>query len=95
MSWLLQVCELDIIFNFHKVCMLRRGVAGGRAAGGGVRGVGLTRSWCGAGVQAYYILDELLLAGHLQEANKREVLHVTAVQDELMDESKEGQGKRR
>ena len=46
-------------------------------------------------LQAYYILDELLLAGHLQEANKREVLHVTAVQDELMDESKEGQGKRR
>ena len=52
------VCELDIIFNFHK---------------------------------AYYILDELLLAGQLQEANKREILHVTAVQDELMDEAKEGQ----
>ena len=44
------VCELDIIFNFHK---------------------------------AYYILDELLLGGELQESNKREVLRVTAVQDDL------------
>ena len=44
------VCELDIIFNFHK---------------------------------AYYILDELLLGGELQETNKREVLRVCTAQDDL------------
>jgi AP-1 complex subunit sigma 1/2 len=44
------VCELDIIFNFHK---------------------------------AYYILDEMLIGGELQETNKREVLRVTAAQDDL------------
>jgi len=51
------VCELDIIFNFHK---------------------------------AYYILDEVLLGGELQESNKREVLRVCAAQDDLMmdDEAK-------
>ena len=50
------VCELDIIFNFHK---------------------------------AYYILDELLIGGELQETNKREILRVTAAQDDL---SKEEEG---
>jgi AP-1 complex subunit sigma 1/2 len=44
------VCELDVIFNFHK---------------------------------AHYMLDELLIGGELQETNKREVLRVTAAQDEL------------
>ena len=51
------VCELDIIFNFHK---------------------------------AYYILDELLIGGELQETNKREVLRVTAAQDELSRDADEG-----
>ncbi len=32
---------------------------------------------------AHYILDELLIGGELQETNKREVLRVTAAQDEL------------
>ena len=93
------MCELDIIFNFHKV---RMGHGARRVGGSAVcQGRALTRNFPApspphhALLQAYYILDELLLAGHLQEANKREVLHVTAVQDELMDESKEGQGKRR
>ncbi len=44
------VCELDVIFNFHK---------------------------------AYYILDEVFLAGELQESNKREVLRVITEQDRL------------
>lgn len=44
------VCELDIIFNFHK---------------------------------AYYLLDEVLLGGELQESNKREVLRVCAAQDDM------------
>ena len=34
--------------------------------------------------QAYYILDEILIGGELQETNKKEVLRVTAAQDELM-----------
>jgi len=46
------VCELDLIFNFHK---------------------------------AYYILDELVIAGELQETSKREVLKACATQDALMD----------
>ena len=33
--------------------------------------------------KAYYILDELLIGGELQESNKREILRVTAMQDEL------------
>lgn len=44
------VCELDIIFYFHK---------------------------------AYYILDELIIGGELQETNKREILRVTAAQDDM------------
>jgi len=51
-----QVCELDIIFNFHK---------------------------------AYYILDELLIGGQLQESSKAEILRVCAAQDDLMDEQKD------
>ena len=51
------VCELDIIFNFHK---------------------------------AYYILDELLLGGELQETNKREVLRVCTAQDDLAAEDEGG-----
>ncbi len=47
------VCELDIIFNFHK---------------------------------AYYILDELLIGGELQETSKREVLRVAGAQDEMMED---------
>lgn len=47
------VCELDIIFNFHK---------------------------------AYYILDELLIGGELQESSKREILRVCAAQDDLMED---------
>ncbi|KAK9109589.1 hypothetical protein Sjap_017649 [Stephania japonica] len=51
------VCELDLIFNFHK---------------------------------AYYILDELLLAGELQEPSKRTVIRLTAAQDSLVKMAKEG-----
>ena len=41
------MCELDLIFNFHK---------------------------------AYYILDELIMAGELQETNKKAVLRSVAAQ---------------
>mmetsp|Transcript_88890 Transcript_88890/g.250831 ORF Transcript_88890/g.250831 Transcript_88890/m.250831 type:complete len:153 (-) Transcript_88890:204-662(-) len=47
------VCELDLIFNFHK---------------------------------AYYILDEIVISGELQETSKRAVLHHIAEQDVMMQE---------
>ena len=46
------VCELDLIFNFHK---------------------------------AYFILDELIIAGELQETSKKTVLRLVAQQDALQD----------
>ena len=46
------VCELDLIFNFHK---------------------------------AYYILDELLIAGELQESSKKKALIACTEQDMLME----------
>eukprot|EP00161_Ancyromonas_sigmoides_P016132 TRINITY_DN428_c2_g1_i1.p1 TRINITY_DN428_c2_g1~~TRINITY_DN428_c2_g1_i1.p1 ORF type:complete len:181 (+),score=97.97 TRINITY_DN428_c2_g1_i1:80-544(+) len=47
------VCELDLIFNFHK---------------------------------AYYVLDELVIAGELQEPSKKCVLRMTAAQDAMMED---------
>ncbi|KAH9287956.1 hypothetical protein KI387_032073, partial [Taxus chinensis] len=53
------VCELDLIFNFHK---------------------------------AYYILDELLIAGELLEPSKKTVARVIAAQDSLVESAKEQEG---
>lgn len=50
----LQVCELDIIFNFEK---------------------------------AYFILDELLVGGEIQETSKKNVLKAIAAQDVLQEVS--------
>ncbi|KAF5728799.1 AP-1 complex subunit sigma-1-like [Tripterygium wilfordii] len=50
------VCELDLIFNFHK---------------------------------AYYILDELVIAGELQESSKRSVIRLMTAQDSLVEMAKE------
>ncbi|KDD76391.1 small chain of clathrin adaptor complex [Helicosporidium sp. ATCC 50920] len=52
------VCELDLIFNFHK---------------------------------AYYVLDELILGGELQEPSKRAVLSRVEAQDALVEAVKSGQ----
>ena len=46
------VCELDLIFNFHK---------------------------------AYYILDELFLAGELQETSKKLIIRTVSQQDTLQE----------
>uniref|UniRef100_A0A7S4G6F7 AP complex subunit sigma n=1 Tax=Eutreptiella gymnastica TaxID=73025 RepID=A0A7S4G6F7_9EUGL len=46
------VCELDLIFNFHK---------------------------------AYYILDEVLLCGELQETSKKAILRVISAQETLLE----------
>uniref|UniRef100_A0A0E0D8L8 AP complex mu/sigma subunit domain-containing protein n=1 Tax=Oryza meridionalis TaxID=40149 RepID=A0A0E0D8L8_9ORYZ len=51
-----KVCELDLIFNFHK---------------------------------AYFILDEVLIAGELQESNKKAVLRLITTQDNLVEAAKE------
>ncbi|KAI3425862.1 hypothetical protein D9Q98_007835 [Chlorella vulgaris] len=51
------VCELDLIFNFHK---------------------------------AYFILDELLLAGELQETSKKAVSRCIEAQDQLVEQVKAG-----
>ena len=53
------VCELDLIFNFHK---------------------------------AYYVLDEVLLGGELQESSKKLIGRIVAEQDALADaETPEGE----
>merc|ERR1719401_984466 len=53
------VCELDLIFNFHK---------------------------------AYYILDEVICSGELQESSKRAVLQYISDQDALMAENDKKKG---
>jgi hypothetical protein len=73
-----QVCELDIIFNFHKVGPCH-------AAHFHSFGDVLTPL-----SQAYYILDEVLIGGYLQEVNKREILRICATQDDMMEEPKDG-----
>jgi AP-1 complex subunit sigma 1/2 len=50
------VCELDLIFNFHK---------------------------------AYYILDELIISGELQETSKKAVLRYIQEQDAMMQDTKD------
>ena len=51
------VCELDLIFNFHK---------------------------------AYYILDEVLVAGELQETSKKLIARLVSEQDQLVEAAKLG-----
>ena len=41
--------------------------------------------------QAYFILDELLLAGELQEPSKRAVGRVIEAQDQLVERAKAGE----
>ena len=47
------VCELDLIFNFHKVFNFYSSIKY---------------------LKAYYILDEIILGGHIQEPSKKTVL---------------------
>ncbi|CAN1183546.1 AP-1 complex subunit sigma-1 [Linum perenne] len=50
------VCELDLIFNFHK---------------------------------AYYILDEIIIAGEFQESSKRAVIRLMSTHDSMVEMAKE------
>ena len=54
------VCELDLIFNFHK---------------------------------AYYLLDEMLLAGFVQESSRKVIIKAVSCQEALIEESIEDAGK--
>ena len=47
------VCELDLIFNFH---------------------------------QAYFILEEMIIGGHIMESSKKQVLKMVGQNDALMDQ---------
>lgn len=51
------VCELDLIFNFHKV---------------------------------YYLLDEMMIGGELQESSKKTIARVIEAQDQLVENAKQG-----
>lgn len=91
------VCELDLIFNFHKVRGAMRHCDAARrkpryprlslASHRGARDalVQLQFSSLQHSPQAYHILDELLIAGELQEPSKKAILRVTAAQDALME----------
>ena len=48
------VCELDLIFNFH---------------------------------QSYFILEEMIIGGHMMESSKKQVLKMVHTNDKLMDEA--------
>lgn len=57
------VCELDLIFNFHS---------------------------------SYFILEELIIGGHIMESSKKQVLKLVAQNDAMMDQAffkDEGQSK--
>eukprot|EP00958_Prasinococcus_capsulatus_P019897 scaffold2529_cov363-Prasinococcus_capsulatus_cf.AAC.11 len=70
------VCELDIIFNVS-------GAPLGSRCGPDARHA---RALNGHFNKAYMILDEFVLGGHLQEANKRLVAGIVHKQDELVEE---------
>ena len=73
------VCELDLIFNFHKVHLqLPRVLLSGSLSiligGGRERTVALDSAISCKNLsilQAYFMLDEMLLAGQLQEPSKK------------------------
>ncbi|KAG6406159.1 hypothetical protein SASPL_133758 [Salvia splendens] len=82
------VCELDLIFNFHKV------LTDGLASFQYDLAIGLPNNQSALlcqslRAQAYYILDEILIAGELQESSKKTVARLIAAQDSLVEAAKE------
>ncbi|KAA3463056.1 AP-1 complex subunit sigma-1 [Gossypium australe] len=65
------VCELDLIYNFHKIIYK------------------CFNFWSCLTLKAYFILDELLIAGELQEPSKRTIARLVAAQDSLVESAKE------
>lgn len=83
------VCELDIIFNFHKGAHKRTAAQRSRMCAisplARSRPSPARRALLRARSlrAAYYILDELFIGGELQETNKREVMRVVVAHEAL------------
>ena len=87
------VCELDIIFNFHKGSHKRTAAQRSRTCSRMCAISPLARSRPSPARRAllrarslraaYYILDELFIGGELQETNKREVMRVVVAHEAL------------
>lgn len=58
------VCELDLVWHFHKVRRTRDADSLRRVAD-------LRAAWSRARPQVYMILDEFILAGEIQETSKK------------------------
>lgn len=73
------MCELDLVFNFNKVCLppLERA----RAPSRGPRRTRFTPA--PPPLQVYMILDEFFLAGEVQETSKQTILHRVQELDKL------------
>lgn len=78
------VCELDLIFNFHKVTPVPA-LCLARCAESPVGRKACVSFLCEP--QAYYLLDEVICGGEIQESSKKAILRVMSAQDSLMEES--------
>jgi hypothetical protein len=86
---LTQVCELDLIFNFQKVSLsylvlhkkFRLEIL--HATLLSIRCIVYSSYTYNA--QAYFVLDELIIAGEMQESSKKTVLRVISQQDTMED----------
>ncbi|KAG6486025.1 hypothetical protein ZIOFF_054595 [Zingiber officinale] len=81
------VCELDLIFNFHKVSLFLKLLFVIHME---LLGIPLLPEQ--SNIQAYYILDEILIAGELQESSKKTVARLIAAQDTMVETAKEEAG---
>lgn len=63
------VCELDLIFCFDQVCSITQKTKEEKQKKKQTSVVALLTSLA----QAYYILDECIMAGEMQESSKREI----------------------
>ena len=66
------VCELDIIYNYEKVDISNYNNP-------------LLSSYL-MSLQAYFILDEFLLAGEIQDSSKKSILNAIRLQDFIQEE---------
>ncbi|KAK6160905.1 hypothetical protein DH2020_004286 [Rehmannia glutinosa] len=86
------VCELDLIFNFHKALCYELSIILPVALGRTriIYALFIYGSIASMAFQeAYYILDEILIAGELQESSKKTVARLIAAQDSLVEAAKE------
>ena len=90
-SWLLIIFVVTMTLQLNETCLLDFRFDFWRFTGliGWVMNTLVPRRVTVA-PQAYYILDEILIGGYLQEVNKREILRNCATQDDMMEEPKDG-----